>query len=238
MVDTAIKEEKEPMMNKILTNSSAPRSEAWWSKLILVASLLVQMQKSWMALILKLVKENKNINEEKPKLCALRGPGYHQWSIAGSLFKELALWNPRPANVDLMMGLRVNKKEQEVPKVRCLHGGIMLHCNIFLEEKTVGPFLKIAGWCEFTERQGGGAFSLSTDLAQFNRNRSAAVDPPCCSFRMPLRARRPTPTGPRYFLFFCFFLTQGAFLCPIMLLVFKVLRNGLLRCILYTCPNL
>lgn len=153
MVDTAIKEEKEPMMNKILTNSSAPRSEAWWSKLILVASLLVQMQKSWMALILKLVKENKNINEEKPKLCALRGPGYHQWSIAGSLFKELALWNPRPANVDLMMGLRVNKKEQEVPKVRCLHGGIMLHCNIFLEEKTVGPFLKIAGWCDVLELQ-------------------------------------------------------------------------------------
>lgn len=39
---------------------------------------------------------------------------------------------------------------------------------------------------------------------------------PCCSFRMPVRARRPAPTSHRYFLFFFFFLTQGAFLLPDM----------------------
>ena len=37
---------------------------------------------------------------------------------------------------------------------------------------------------------------------------------PGCSFRMPLGARRVAPTSHRYFLFFFFFLTQGAFLWP------------------------
>jgi len=35
-----------------------------------------------------------------------------------------------------------------------------------------------------------------------------------CSFRMPLGARRGAPTSHWYFLFFFFFLTQGAFLWP------------------------
>jgi len=82
MVDTAIKEDSEPIVNKISTNGSSPRSEKWWAKLILVATLLVRMQKSWMvalgALILTMVKRSENISEEKPKLCALRGSSDQQ----------------------------------------------------------------------------------------------------------------------------------------------------------------
>ena len=79
MVDTAIKEENKPVMDKITTNEVDRSSETWWSKLVLVGTLLVSMSKNWMialgALLLSIVKKFKKTEDDQPRLCAFRAHG-------------------------------------------------------------------------------------------------------------------------------------------------------------------
>ena len=79
MVDTAIKDDNKPVMDKMATNESDRSWEIWWSKLVLVGTLLVSMSKNWMialgALILSVVKKFKKTEEDQPRVCAFRAHG-------------------------------------------------------------------------------------------------------------------------------------------------------------------